>query len=315
MNELPLITVTILSYNRKNDLENTIKQVFSQSYKNIEVIVVDNASCDGTISMVENLFPNVNLIQLDNNIGIDGYNKGFKAAKGKYILVLDDDSYPGYNTLYEGLQEIEKNNSTGIVAFNIRNTFLDKSETFYFDKYAKTFIGCGALLRKEMLDKIGGYDNDIFIYHNELDLSIRALNNGYNIIYLENSIIKHQFTQKARFSKTNNLLTTKFRYRNFYWSYFVFIRKNLSDVLFIRMLFKLILNRFLIALFYLYVNEFFTISYRIIKNYQKINTKKVIAAKGIQKKYKDVIVIIDRDYFKKQIKLIRRFLNVSSNFV
>ncbi len=93
MNENPLVTVNILSFNRREELRNTLTKVFEQDYKNIEIIVVDNASSDGSSEMVKNEFPDVQLIQLEENIGIAGWNEGFKAAKGVYVLVLDDDSY------------------------------------------------------------------------------------------------------------------------------------------------------------------------------------------------------------------------------
>jgi len=70
MSEEPLVTVNILSYNRKDELRFTLTKVYEQDYKNIEVIVVDNASSDGTLEMVEEEFPNVKLIKLDKNIGI-----------------------------------------------------------------------------------------------------------------------------------------------------------------------------------------------------------------------------------------------------
>ncbi|RJP62305.1 MAG: glycosyltransferase, partial [Ignavibacteriales bacterium] len=71
-NNRPLVTVNILSYNRKDELRNTLKKVYEQDYKNIEIIVVDNASSDGTHEMVKSEFPEVKLIQLEKNIGIAG---------------------------------------------------------------------------------------------------------------------------------------------------------------------------------------------------------------------------------------------------
>ena len=70
----PLVTVNILSYNRKDDLRNTLTKVFEQDYKIIEVIVVDNASSDGSCEMVESEFPQVKLIRLKEIIGIAGWN-------------------------------------------------------------------------------------------------------------------------------------------------------------------------------------------------------------------------------------------------
>ena len=68
----PLVTINILSYNRKDELRHTLTKVFEQDYKNIEVIIVDNASNDGSSQMVEKEFFGVNLIKLNKNIGIAG---------------------------------------------------------------------------------------------------------------------------------------------------------------------------------------------------------------------------------------------------
>ena len=103
MNHRLFVTVNILSHNRKNELRHTLTKIYEQDYKNIEIIVVDNASSDGTPIMVETEFPEVKLIKLYKNIGIAGWNKGFEVASGEYILVLDDDSYPGSDTINKAL--------------------------------------------------------------------------------------------------------------------------------------------------------------------------------------------------------------------
>ena len=81
-NDQPLVTVNILSYNRKDELRNTLQKVYEQDYENIEVIVVDNASSDGSPEMVDKEFPGAKLIKLEKNIGIAGWNEGFVGARG-----------------------------------------------------------------------------------------------------------------------------------------------------------------------------------------------------------------------------------------
>ena len=114
MNE-PLVTVNILSFNRKDDLRLTLQKVFEQDYQNIEVVVVDNASTDGTLEMVKNEFSSIQLIQLQKNIGIAGWNEGFKIARGEFILVLDDDSYPDKNSIKELVQTAQSDKHIGVV--------------------------------------------------------------------------------------------------------------------------------------------------------------------------------------------------------
>ena len=140
----PLVTVNILSFNRKDELRNTLSKVFEQDYKHIEVIVVDNASSDGSPEMVEKEFPAVNLIRLNKNIGIAGWNEGFRIAKGEYVLVLDDDSYPDRNTISNGIKSFNNSGQLGIIAFNIYNNRLQNYETIDFQTRPRFFVGCGA---------------------------------------------------------------------------------------------------------------------------------------------------------------------------
>ena len=131
MNYQPLVTVNILSFNRIDELRNTLTKVYEQDYKNIEVIVVDNASSDGSSEMVNNEFPSVQLIQMEKNIGIAGWNEGFKVAKGGYVLVLDDDAYPDKNSIILSLQEFQNDIEINFIKFYFINI---KSGDFFFKK-------------------------------------------------------------------------------------------------------------------------------------------------------------------------------------
>lgn len=160
MDEQPLVSVNILSFNRKDELRTTLSKVYEQDYKNIEVIVVDNASIDGSSEMVKTEFPDVQLICLEKNIGIAGWNEGFKVAKGEYVLVLDDDAYPDKLSLSLSIEKIKNNPSIGIVAFNVFN-ILKNNEIHRFpggwlpDPQIEEckwnyFIGCTFLLRRNV---------------------------------------------------------------------------------------------------------------------------------------------------------------------
>jgi len=114
----PLVTVNILSWNRKEDLRESLIELKKTTYPNIELIVVDNASTDGSPEMVEREFPYVKLIKMPKNIGIAGWNIGFEKANGKYIMVLDDDSYPAPDAIELMVEEFEKaDEDVGIIAF------------------------------------------------------------------------------------------------------------------------------------------------------------------------------------------------------
>lgn len=87
----PVLSVVVLSYRRRDLLRRVLRSVFAQDFENFEVIVVDNASDDGSNELVRREFPRAKLVELPENCGIRGRNVGFAHARGRYVLSLDDD--------------------------------------------------------------------------------------------------------------------------------------------------------------------------------------------------------------------------------
>jgi GT2 family glycosyltransferase len=191
MNENPLVSVNILSFNRKDELRNTLQKVFEQDYKNIEVIVVDNASNDGSADMVKLEYPDIQLIQLEKNTGIAGWNEGFKVAKGEYVLVLDDDAYPDKITIKNAILCARSKEKIGIVVLRIfdkkKNMIINERNN---NEAVLSFIGCGALIHRNVFRNYL-FNENIFIYEHEVDYSLRVSNSGYILIYCNNSFITH----------------------------------------------------------------------------------------------------------------------------
>jgi len=293
-----LVTINILSFNRKDELQHTLLKVFEQDYKNIEVIVVDNASSDGTQEMIKNQFPEVNLIQLSKNIGIAGWNKGFEIAKGEYVLVLDDDSYPGKNSIESGLEKIIDDDKIGIIAYNILNKRTNEFEKIGFnDKKPLMFIGCGGLIRKELIIKIGGFNEKIFIYNHEQDFSIKCYNQNYIIYLLEENYIIHA-QSKLRPESEKNAYKTEFRYVNYYISLSYFILENFSIKYSWIYFIKWILNRFIIAITHNYILSFTKTTIQLILEFRKIIKCQNVIKFEVQKFYGfGNHPLIDRDYF------------------
>ncbi|HED38623.1 MAG TPA: glycosyltransferase family 2 protein [Ignavibacteria bacterium] len=305
----PLVSITILSYNRKESLRQTLNKVIHQDYKNIEIIVVDNFSSDGSPEMIKHDFPFVKIIQLDQNIGAVAFNKGFNSARGKYILVLDDDSYPLNETINKGINVFSTNPKIGIVSYEIYNTLSNKSETDNFVQKGLSFIGCGVLISKEVLDKLNGYCELYFMFHNELDFAIRTLKEGYQIKYLSGAKIIHD--QKAilnREGKSNSLIS-EFRYYNYFVSYSIFLIKNFSFRNYSLVLLKWFLNRFIICFKYPYFKVYVKAIIKIFSNLNMFLNDKEEIPLEIQKLYFNMIPFIDRDYFpnfsKPSFKLFR----------
>lgn len=294
----PLVTVNILSYNRKDYLKTTLQKVFDQDYKKIEVIVVDNASNDGSPEMVEEEYPGVRLIRLKKNIGIVGRNEGLKIARGDYILELDDDSYPLNKTITEGLHQFSKKSNLGIVAYNIHNLRTGKSQTADFNERPYLFIGCGALIKKDLLREIGYYNELYFIYEYELDYSLRCYDNGFEIIYLAETTVIHNQCMKSRGNVEQDPFTSEYFYYYSFISYPIFILQNFNFLFSTIFILKYSLNRLIICFKYPYFKSYCKALYMLISMLNIILRNREVARIEVQKFYNyGNMALIDRFYF------------------
>jgi len=286
----PLVTVNILSFNRKDELRNTLTKVYEQDYKNIEVIVVDNASSDGSAEMVGNEFPKVILVRMLNNIGIAGWNEGFKIAKGEYVLVLDDDSYPEIFSIANALSCFVSDN-VGITACNIYNPSLQNYETLNFPDYPLYFIGCGAVIKKETLRKIGYYNPMYFIFNHELDFSIRCYAGGFVIKYARNSIVRHDKT-----ASNKNYKYEKFRYKFNFITYLIFLTENFMGLNLYISYFRWLINRIIVCFYYGFYREYLYGLFEFFKIYPAIKKRKL--STELMNKYNfGKMSFIDKEYF------------------
>lgn len=308
----PLVTVNILSFNRKDELKNTLQKVYEQSYKNIEVIVVDNASSDGSPQMVKKEFPAVILVELDNNIGIAGWNKGFEIAKGEYVLVLDDDSYPSNITIEKLMESIKSDRKCGIVAAKIINTRYNFCETEKYPPKPLTFVGCGALVESKKLSEVGYFDSNIFIYLNELDLSARFWDKGFSVIYCNEAVVYHIQSTQYRLSSINPFISD-YRYTNSMWGMSYFLMTKFSIQYLILSQSKWLMNRLLIAIFHIKPQLFLKGAIDLIRKMKVILSNRKVLNYSTQKLYRygNIFPLVDRDYFpnftnSKIYKLLKR---------
>jgi len=297
MNE-PLVSIVILTFNRKDELRKTLRKVYQQEYQNFEIILIDNNSSDDTKAMIKNEYPHVKLIEMPINKGAPAFNEGFRMAKGKYIFILDDDSNPVNNTIKNAVKMINSDSSIGIVACNIYNKRLDFYETAGYEKKIFSFVGCGALVDREKLNIVGYYDENIFLYNNEIDLTARFLNKGFKIIFCEDALVIHRQSLEARGNITDPF-ANKNRYLNYFWSmsYFLFT-KFYFKYSFIYLI-KWFINRLLIALKYFYFKELFQSIFKLFINLPLLINNRAPLKQEVQKYYNygNLFPFIDRDFF------------------
>lgn len=212
-----MVSAVILAYNRCAEVLKTIgklKQLRLSLPFELEIIVVDNASSDNTFEEVKAAFPDIVLLRRNRNSGVAGWNDGFKVAKNKYLLVLDDDSHME-SGLIEAVAFMEENAGTGILGFEIvdealmGDPYLDPEEAWKDNDEIAGFIGCGALIRKEVYNKIGGFAEWLFIYTHEFEYAIRCLNAGYKVLFFAKGIVVHRASALNRSNKRLRVFGTR----------------------------------------------------------------------------------------------------------
>ncbi len=210
-NEWPLITITILAFNRKEEVGITLNKInkdLDYPKNRVEIIVVDNASIDGTSEFIKKFHSYVKLIKLPTNIGVSGWNVGFANGCGDYFLVLDDDSCIE-SGLKEAISYLQRNKKFGILGCQIvGGAFTTEKLTHLQDWWG--FIGAGAIISRDLYEAIGGFSEWIFLYSHEWEYGIRALNAGFKIKYFKHCIVNHRTSVINR----SNYRLRKFTTRN-----------------------------------------------------------------------------------------------------
>ena len=201
----------IVNYNRKNELLETISKTKDLIKGNLdyEIVVVDNASIDGSADAIEITFPDVILIRKVQNMGAPAWNEGFEKAQGEYFIIIDDDSHVE-SGLEDALNYLDRNKEVGVLALNITSGPYTSDDWMWTDGQDLVgFIGCGAILRRETYQKIGGYAEWIFLYVNEWELGLRAIEAGYRVKYFKKCKVVHRASRINRSSKRLRVFVTR----------------------------------------------------------------------------------------------------------
>lgn len=211
----PLISVVILNWNGHQTIERCLKSLYEQTYSNLEIIVVDNASTDDSADLVRDNFPDVKLIINKENLGFGGGNNiGIQASSGEYIMMLNNDTRLDPKCIEELKKSIEKDEKYGACASKIlleyEDNLIDAAGIVVcpdglsigrgrlesgdkYDEETEVFFAsdCACLYRREMLEDIGLYDEDFFAYADETDMGWRAQLAGWKCIFNPKAIVYH----------------------------------------------------------------------------------------------------------------------------
>ena len=245
------LSVVILNWNVRDLLDRCLASIRSSRYT-IEIIVVDNASSDDSVSMVRSKYPHVTLIANTTNRGFTGgNNQGLAAAQGRYVLVLNPDTEMVDEALDTLLDYAEANSTVGAVGPLLLNpdrsiqpsrrrfpsvavAFFESTwlqgfaprnllRRFYIEEVPANLVqevdwvtGACTLFRREVLDRVGGYDEaNFFMYSEELDLCKRIKLAGWRIVYNPEAQVIHyegKSSEQAVAARHIRFNTSKVRY-------------------------------------------------------------------------------------------------------
>ena len=219
------ISVIIVNYNVRYFIEQCILSIIDASKNlNIEIIVVDNNSTDTSCQFLQENYPQIKLIANKINIGFaKANNQGVKIASGKYVLILNPDTVIAEDTLYKIFEFAERKNNLGILGVKLidgSGNFLPESKrgiptpkvsfnklfgisTTQTGKYyaahlqenesgvVDVLVGAFMFLKKSIYKEVKGFDEDYFMYGEDIDLSYKVLNMGYQNYYFPETKIIH----------------------------------------------------------------------------------------------------------------------------
>ena len=246
------LSIVIVSWNVREFLRSCLSSIFDhQGDLLIEVIVVDNASSDGSAQMIRDDYSWVNLVACDENVGFPkGNNIGLRHATGRYQMLLNPDTKIIGDALSKMVDYLAENEGVGIVGGQLLNSdgTIQSSrrrfpsvatavfESTWFQPYAPNkmmsqyyaedlpldspvevdwLVGACLMTRREVIDQVGMMDEAYFMYSEELDWCRRIKESGWRIVYLpEAQIIHHvgKSSEQAGTERHVNFQRAKLRY-------------------------------------------------------------------------------------------------------
>lgn len=223
------LSIIIVAWNIREELVNCLRSIESnRPREDFELIVVDNASSDGTIEAVKNDWPQVITIANSENRGFAAANnQGIKRSKGRYVFFLNPDTLVHPHALDILTDFMDKNpdvgacgprllNADGTIQRSVRrfptfrsalyqytifrqigvflgqyNRWLMKDFTYDSQAEVDQLMGAALLVRRSVIDRIGVMDEGFFMYYEEVDLCLRIKKAGWRIVFTPDAVINH----------------------------------------------------------------------------------------------------------------------------
>lgn len=255
----PLVYIIILNWNSYNDTMECIDSIRKSSYQNYELLIVDNSSTDNSYAILKRQFSNIKIIKNKINSGYaGGNNRGIKYAinkKAEYIFIINPDSIISETCINELVNKMSEDNSIGMASPKIY--YYDKSNIIWYagsnidwkrgltphigcnekdlgqydlNTYTDRVSGCAVMIKAEILNRTGLFDERYFLYFEETDLSLRFRHYGYKMAYVATAKCWHKISKTTGgyygsiyqyYMTRNNLLFMKIHCKKKFNEFFV----------------------------------------------------------------------------------------------
>jgi GT2 family glycosyltransferase len=214
-----LLSIIIPHWNGKDFLPDCLEALYNQTYPQIEIIIVDNASHDGSQDYIKTEHPQVHLIEMDHNSGFTGAcNAGMREARGEFVCLLNNDTAVDREWASQVIEAFTRSPKIGSVAskmmlFNQRDHIHTAGDAFtvdgqainrgvwekddgQYDREEMVFGACGgsSVYRRVMLEEVGLLDHDFFFLLEDIDLSWRGQIAGWQCLYMPSAIVYHHLS-------------------------------------------------------------------------------------------------------------------------
>lgn len=221
--EEPLVSIIIPHWNHREVLADCLISLRNTEYNALEIIVVDNNSEDDSVNYVQEHFPKIHLIENSDNRGFaGGCNDGASRANGKYLVILNNDTTQAPNWIDHLVEYMESHPQVGVAQpklINANNTelfdysgaaggFMDRyafpfargrifdaieKDTGQYDTPIQTFwaSGTACILRREVYQQVGLFDETFFAHMEEIDMNWRAQLAGWQIAVVPQAVVYH----------------------------------------------------------------------------------------------------------------------------
>jgi GT2 family glycosyltransferase len=215
----PLVSIVIPNWNGAHHLPTCLESLQRQTYSQVEIIVADNGSTDGSLNLLAREYPWARVLALGQNLGFTGAcNAGMQDARGDFVILLNNDTEADPGWVEEVVAAFQRHPEAGIVAskmllFDQRDTFhtagdfyrvdgvpgnrgVWQKDTGQYDAEEYVFSACGgsAAYRRTMLEEVGLLDEDFFYSSEDLDLAWRAQLAGWRCVYAPRAIVYHKLS-------------------------------------------------------------------------------------------------------------------------